>query len=280
VGAKSDAADAHLLAEIVRLDRAHHRPIAGDLSLAEAVKLTARVHQSLIWDRSRHVLRLRAALREFFPAALQVFADLDAPDALELLGRAPDPSRAAALSRAKITAALTRASRRDTAAKAQQIQAALRAPRLQQPPAVQGAYAAIVSSQVALITALNAQIEELGEVVATHFGHHPDTDLAVGERVDGPIFLAPDRQRLDRHGAARIVRRVAIRAGISKPVGPHTLRYAFITTALDAGVPLRDVQEAASHADPRTTMRYDRARGSPGRHATYVAAAGLAGAAR
>jgi integrase/recombinase XerD len=70
-------------------------------------------------------------------------------------------------------------------------------------------------------------------------------DLAVGERVDGPIFPAPDRQRLDRHGAARIVRRVAIRAGISKPAGPHTLRHAFITAALDAGVPLRDVQEAA-----------------------------------
>jgi integrase len=81
-------------------------------------------------------------------------------------------------------------------------------------------------------------------------------DLAVGERADGPIFLAHDRQRLDRHGAARVVRRVACRAGITKPVGPHTLRHAFITAALDAGVPLRDVQEAASHADPRTTMRY------------------------
>jgi integrase len=81
-------------------------------------------------------------------------------------------------------------------------------------------------------------------------------DLAVGERADGPIFLAHDRQRLDRHGAARVVRRVACRAGITKPVGPHTLRRAFITAALDAGVPLRDVQEAASHADPRTTMRY------------------------
>jgi transposase len=189
-GAKSDAADAHLLAEIVRLDRAHHRPIAGDSPLAEAVKLTARAHQSLIWDRSRHVLRLRAALREFFPAALQVFADLDAPDALELLGRAPDPSRAAALSRAKITAALTRASRRGAAAKAQQIQAALRAPQLRQPPTVQGAYAAIVSSQVALIKALNAQIEELGEVVATHFGHHPDTEIYASQPGLGVILSA------------------------------------------------------------------------------------------
>jgi site-specific recombinase XerD len=105
-------------------------------------------------------------------------------------------------------------------------------------------------------------------------------DLAVGERSEGPVFLAADGRRLDRRGAARIVRRVARRAGVSKPVGPHTLRHAFITAALDAGVPLRDVQEAASHADPRTTMRYDRARGSLDRHATYIVAACLAGAAR
>jgi integrase/recombinase XerD len=105
-------------------------------------------------------------------------------------------------------------------------------------------------------------------------------DLAVGERVEGPIFIASDGRRLDRHGAARIVHRVARRAGITKPVGPHTLRHAFITAALDAGVPLRDVQEAASHADPRTTIRYDRARGSLDRRATYIVAAYIAGAAR
>jgi integrase len=70
------------------------------------------------------------------------------------------------------------------------------------------------------------------------------------------------------------------RAGITKQVSPHTLRHAFIIAALDAGVPLRDVQEAASHADPRTTMRYDRARTSLDRHATYIAATYIAGAAR
>ena len=87
-------------------------------------------------------------------------------------------------------------------------------------------------------------------------------------------------ERLDRHGAARIVNRVTRRAGITKPVGRHTSRRGFMTAALDAGVPLRDVQEAASHADPRTTMRYDRARLSLDRHATYVVAAFIAGAAR
>ena len=95
------------------------------------------------------------------------------------------------------------------------------------------------------------------------------------------MFLAADGRRLDRHGAGRIVRKTARRAGIGKTVTPHTLRHAFITAALDAGVPLRDVHEAASHADPRATIRYDRARGSLDRHATYVvAAAYIAGAAR
>jgi integrase/recombinase XerD len=63
-------------------------------------------------------------------------------------------------------------------------------------------------------------------------------DLAIGERTDGPVFLAGDGRRLDRHGAGRIVRRVAHRAGITKNVGPQTLRHAFITSALDAGGPV------------------------------------------
>ena len=96
------------------------------------------------------------------------------------------------------------------------------------------------------------------------------------DRCDGPIFLTPDGRRLDRHDAGRIVRKVAHRAGISKAVSPHTLRHAFITAALDAGVPLRDVQEAASHSDPRTTMRYDRARQNLDRHPNYILAAYMA----
>jgi transposase len=117
-GAKSDTGDAHVLAEIVRLDRDHHRPVAGDSPDAEAVKLVARTHQSMIWDRTRQVLRLRGALREYFPAALQAFDDLSAADTLELLGRAPDPDRTARLSRAQLAAALRRAKRRNVEARA------------------------------------------------------------------------------------------------------------------------------------------------------------------
>jgi integrase/recombinase XerD len=105
-------------------------------------------------------------------------------------------------------------------------------------------------------------------------------DLYIDERTSGPIFLGANGQRMDRYAADRTVKRLAKRAGITKRISPHSLRHSFITAALDAGVPLRDVQEAASHADPRTTMRYDRARQSLDRHATYIVAAFVAGASR
>ncbi len=96
----------------------------------------------------------------------------------------------------------------------------------------------------------------------------------------GPIFLGTKGKRMDRYAADRTVKRLAKRAGITKRISPHSLRHSFITSALDAGVALRDVQEAASHADPRTTMRYDRARQSMDRHATYIVAAFVARASR
>jgi integrase/recombinase XerD len=104
--------------------------------------------------------------------------------------------------------------------------------------------------------------------------------LYIGERGVGPIFLGTAGERMDRYAADRTVKRLARRAGITKRISPHSLRHSFITAALDAGVPLRDVQEAASHADPRTTMRYDRGHQSLDRHATYSVAAFIAGAAR
>jgi site-specific recombinase XerD len=85
----------------------------------------------------------------------------------------------------------------------------------------------------------------------------------VGEREEGPIFLNHDgSRRLDRDAATRIVERLARHAGIDRTVSPYLLRHSFITATLDAGMALRDVQEAASHDDPKTTMRFDRARRS------------------
>lgn len=219
-GAKSDTADAHLLAEIVRLDRAHHRPVAGDSATGEAVKVSARAHQSLIWDRTRHVLRLRSALREFFPAAMRAFEELDAPEALQLLALAPDPDTAARLSRAKVVRALTAANRRDVTTRAETIREVLTAPELRRPDPVQDAYAAVVASEVALITVLNTQIERLGQVVDEHFGRHRDADIytslpglgvilsarILGEFGDDPHRYADAKCRKAYAGTAPITR--------------------------------------------------------------------------
>jgi hypothetical protein len=131
-GAKSDPGDAKMLADLVRTDRANHRPVAGDSELARDIKLLARTHQSFVWERQRHVNRLRSALREFYPAALEAFGtDLASPDAVAVLTLAPTPEFGLRLSRSKIAAALRRAGRRrNVEARAERIQVALRSEQL------------------------------------------------------------------------------------------------------------------------------------------------------
>jgi transposase len=180
-GAKSDAADAHVLADMVRTHAHELRPVAGDSALAEAVKVVARIHKTLIWERTRHVQRLRHALRDYFPAALVAFEDLDAGDTLELLAAAPTPARAARLTRAQISAALTRARRRDVAGKAAAVQAALRAQYLGQPEVVAEAYGASVTALVAVLTVLNTQITVLQGQVQAHFGRHPAAEVIASQ---------------------------------------------------------------------------------------------------
>jgi transposase len=189
-GAKSDTADAHILADMVRIEGHRLRAVAGDSEQAAAVKVVARAHKNLIWERTRHTLRLRHMLREFYPAALQAFSDLTAADALELLAKAPDPGSAARLTITQITAALRHARRREVAAKAAKIHSALRSRQLRQPEAVTAAYAATVRSQVAILVTLNAQIEAMEEQLETHFGQHPDAEIYLSQPGLGNILGA------------------------------------------------------------------------------------------
>jgi transposase len=222
-GAKSDPGDAHVLAEIVRLDRAHHRPVAADSTASEAMKLIARSHQTMIWDRTRHVLRLRSALREYFPAALDAFDDLDAVDALALLEMAPDPETAARLSKARIGAALRQANRRNVEARAAEIRAVLQAPALRQPAPVQKAFAAVTASEVRVIVALNTEIDALGEVVAEHFGRHPDAKIYASQPglgvVLGARILAEFGDDRDRYTSAKARKNYAGTSPITRASG-------------------------------------------------------------
>lgn len=102
-------------------------------------------------------------------------------------------------------------------------------------------------------------------------------DHAIANRISGPILLNRRGRRMDRHCATRRLRRLAQVSVMRLPrMHPHMLRHTFVTTMLDAGVDLRDVQIAARHADPRTTMRYDRARKNLDRHPNYILAAYMA----
>jgi hypothetical protein len=178
-GAKSDPGDAHVLAELVRLDRDHHRPVAGDSAVAEHVKIVARTHQTMIWSRQRQANMLRSMLREFYPAALVAFGeDLAGRDALAVLALAPTPALGCALTPAKVQKALRAAGRqRNLVSKAEQIVTALRTEQLAARPGVIDAYAASVRALVAVITALAAQTEVLQGEVEAGFGRHPDVEI-------------------------------------------------------------------------------------------------------
>jgi transposase len=189
-GARSDAGDAHMLADMVRTDSHQLRPVAGDTAEVEAVKVVTRMHKTLIWERTRAGQRLRHALREYFPAALEAFEDLDATDTLELLAKAPDPASAARLSTAQISAALKRARRRDIAVKTATIQAVLRAEHLGQPAVVTAAYAASVRALVAVLSTLNEQVKILQGEVEAYFGEHPDAEIVLSQPGPGPILGA------------------------------------------------------------------------------------------
>ncbi len=202
-GAKSDAGDAKLLADLVRTDRHNHRPIAGDSPEAEAIKVLARGHQNLIWARNRHTNALRSALREYYPAALDAFDDLACRDALAVLGRAPSPAEGARLSLSAIGATLKRAGRqRNIEQRAAQIQVALRAEHLHATDAVTTAFAATTRAAAGIISEINTQISELETVLATHFDKHPDTGIyrslpglgvILGARVLGEFGDDPNR---------------------------------------------------------------------------------------
>jgi transposase len=267
-GAKSDAGDAHALADMVRTDRHQLRPAAGDSQLAEAVKIVTRAHKTLIWERTRHTLRLRSALLAFFPAALAAFDDLTAPDALHLLGKAPDPASAARLSIAQISAVLRQARRRDVPTKAAAIQAALRTGQLGQPPVVAGAYAATVRAQVAILTVMNTEIATMQEQVKSNFGKHPDVEVYLSQPglgvVLGARVLAEFGDDKTRYADARSRKNYAGTSPITRQSGKKKFvqaRYVHNDRLVDA---LGLQAFAALRASPGTRAYYDqlRARGT------------------
>jgi transposase len=197
-GAKSDPGDAHVLAELVRLDRDHHRLLLPDSPLAQQLKVLARAHQNLVWTRQRQANALRSMLREYYPAALAAFGSDEAPggplagrDALAVLTVAPGPELGRSLSLSKIEAALRRGGRqRHVAATATAIQTALRSPQLSVPPGLTGAYTASARAVIAILVELVRQEQILQEQVAADFGQHPDAEIYLSQPGLGAVLGA------------------------------------------------------------------------------------------
>jgi len=177
-GGKSDRSDARLLADMVRTDRHLHRQAGGNTEQASAVRVLARAHQSLIWERTRHGNRLRACLKGFYPAAIATFSSLTGRDALAVLAIAPTPTQGRHLTVGQIRTALEKAGRkRNLEARAVEYQQSLKASRLSTGRIVEDAHGVIVGAEVGILTELNRQIDQLETQVSDHFEQHPDADI-------------------------------------------------------------------------------------------------------
>ena len=220
-GAKSDPGDAKALAELARTDSHNHRPIAGDSEVAEAIKVLARAHQSLIWTRQRQVNQLRSTLREYYPAALEAFPELASGDARAVLAVAPTPALGRKMSQSKIAAALRRGGRqRRIEERAAEVQQALRGDQLEAPAAVAEAMGASVRALVAVVDTLAAEIATIEAELADRFDQHPDAKIIrslpglgmiLGARVlaefgDDPERYADAKSRKNYAGTSPITR--------------------------------------------------------------------------
>jgi transposase len=243
-GAKSDAGDAKMLADLVRTDRHNHRQVAGDSPEAGAIRIIARGHQSLIWARTRHTNALRSALREYYPAALETFTDLADRDTLAVLAKAPTPAEGARLTLGQIHAALKRGGRqRNIERRAIEIQTGLRAGQLAAPDPVADAFGATTRAAVGIITELNRQISQLEATLTTNFEQHPDADIyhslpgfgvvlgarALGEFGDDPNRYASTKSRRNYAGTSPLT----VASGKKKAVLARHVRNKRLYDALD-----------------------------------------------
>jgi len=265
-GAKSDTADAHVLADLVRTDAHQLRPVAADTPDVQALKVVTRAHKTLIWERARQADRLRHQLRDFFPAALDAYSELglDSPDVLELLARAPGPAAAAKLTTAQISAALKRARRHSISEKTTAIRAALRGPQLAQPAPVAAAGAAVVRALAAVITTLGQQITVLDGQVQAHFLAHPDAEIILSQPGLGPVLgarvLAEFGDDPHRYASAKARKNYAATSPITRQSGKKKIvlaRYVHNDRLLDA---LRAQAFSALSASPGARRYYNQLR--------------------
>jgi transposase len=227
---KSDAGDALLLAHILRTDRAAHRALPADSELAQAIAVLARAQQDAVWDRTQAHNKLRALLREYYPAMLNAFRDtregLASPAARVILAMAPTPSTAAKLTRAQLRCLLKRAGRkRGIDAEAERLHTVFRGEYLHQLPLVEDARGRQALALLRQLEAACLGADELAVAVVEHFERHPDAEIITSlpglGSLTGARVLAEIGDDRSRFGDARAVKAYAGSAPVTRASGKH-----------------------------------------------------------
>lgn len=270
-GAKSDPGDAKVLADLVRTDRQHHRPVAGDSQQAEALKVLARSHQMLCWMRGRQHNQLRSTLREFYPSALEAFDDLTHGDALAVLELAPTPAQGRGLSRSKIASALRRGGRqRNIDTRTEQIYTALRTPALEQPPLVADAFGVTVKALVTVLATSTSQIRALESELEASFGRHPAAEIVLSQPGLGTILgarvLAEFGDDTSRYATAKARKNYAGTSPITRASGKGRVVLTRVATNKRLRDPLHLQAFSALSSSPGARAYYDEHRAKGATH--------------
>ena len=232
-GAKSDATDAVLLANIVRTDRAAHRPLPADTGLAQAIRVLARAQQDAVWARQQIGNQIRDLLKDFYPAALVAFAELPSgglrrADARTILAAAPTPAQAATLSPARLRKLLVKAGRRrDLDRDIDRLRQVFTDTYLHQPPVVENAMGIQLTALLRQFDAACAAADDLAEAAIAHFEQHPDAAIITSfpglGKLAGARVLAEIGDDRHRFADARGLKAFAGSAPITRASGKKTV---------------------------------------------------------
>jgi transposase len=232
-GAKSDAADAVLLANILRTDSAAHRPLAADTELAQAIRVLARAQQDAVWGRQKLGNQIRSLLKDFYPAALEAFASmpnggLARPEGRTILFAAPTPAKAAKLTRTKLRALLIKAGRkRGIDDEADRLLSLLRGEHLRQPAVVEDAMGVQLAALLCQFDAACRASDDLEAAAREHFEQHPNAAViesfpGMGTLV-GARVLAEIGDDRTRFADARSLKAFAGSAPVTRSSGKKTV---------------------------------------------------------
>ncbi|MEU2031192.1 IS110 family transposase [Nocardia amamiensis] len=232
-GSKSDAADAVLLANILRTDACAHRRLSADTELAQAIRVLARAQQDAVWARQKIGNQVRDLLKDFYPAALESFAGLPAGglarrDARTILAAAPTPARAAKLTRPQLRSLLAKAGRqRGIDTDIERLHTIFRVTYLHQPPMVENAMGIQLTALLRQFDAAATAAEDLAKAATDHFDRHPDAKIIVSfpglGSLTGARVLAEIGDDRNRFADARGLKAFAGSAPITRASGKKTV---------------------------------------------------------